>query len=152
MVRIARAAVSDISQLVELLQSLFVIEQDFAADPDRQRRGLMRLLRQPHDRAALFVARIGDAVAGMASGQLVMSTAEGEPSVWIEDVIVAEEFRGQGIGHALLRRVIDWSATHGATRAQLLADRDNAAAIAFYERAGLDKTNLIAFRLRWPLD
>ena len=32
-------------------------------------------------------------------------------------------------------------------RAQLLADRDNAAAIAFYRRVGLDTTNLIALRL-----
>ena len=147
MVQIARAAESDVAQLVELLQSLFAIEQDFAADPGRQQRGLMCLLRQPHDRAALFVARSGGEVAGMASGQLVISTAEGAPSVWIEDVIVAERFRGQGIGRALLRSVIDWSAAQGATRAQLLADLDNAAAIAFYQRAGLDPTNLVALRL-----
>jgi ribosomal protein S18 acetylase RimI-like enzyme len=147
MVRIARALESDIPQLLQLLQALFTIEQDFAADAACQQRGLKRLLAEPGDRAALFVARVGGDVAGMASGQLVISTAEGAPSVWIEDVIVAEHFRSRGIGRALLRSVLDWACAQGATRAQLLADRDNAAAIAFYRRVGLDTTNLIALRL-----
>ena len=147
MLRIERASRSDIAQLVGLLQSLFAIEQDFTGEPGRQQRGLMHLLREPHDRAAVLVARLGDDVAGMVSGQLVISTAQGGLSVWIEDLIVAEDCRGQGIGRALLRNVIDWAAAQGATRAQLLADRDNAAAIAFYQRVGLDTTKLIALRL-----
>lgn len=62
-------------------------------------------------------------------------------------VVVDETFRGQGVGRALLRGVIDWAVGRGATRAQVLADRDNAQAIAFYRHLGLDVTNPIALRL-----
>ena len=147
MVRIEQALASDIPQLLALLSSLFALEQDFAFDADRQRRGLDRLLSEPQDRATVLVARADDTVVGMVSGQIVISTAEGAPSVWIEDVVVAQTFRGRGIGRMLLRAVLDWAIAQGATRAQLLADSDNAAAIAFYRHLGLDLTHLIALRL-----
>ncbi len=147
MIRIEPALASDIPEMLKLLESLFAIERDFAFDVGCQRRGIERLLAEPRDRATLRVARENAALAGMASGQMVISTAEGAPSVWIEDVVIATAFRGRGIGRALLQGVLDWAAGHGATRAQLLADRDNAQAIAFHRRLGLQPTNLIALRL-----
>lgn len=147
MAHIERALTADIPELVELLRSLFALERDFAFDAGRQRRGLTRLLAEPADRATVLVARAHDTVCGMVSGQLVISTAEGAPSVWIEDLVVAQAFRGQGVGRALLRGVLDWAFASGATRAQLLADIDNAAAIAFYRHVGMDPTNLLALRL-----
>jgi GNAT superfamily N-acetyltransferase len=147
MIRIERALDTDIDELLQLLQALFAIESDFQFDAPRQRAGLERLLAEPADRAAVLVARGDGLVAGMASGQLVISTAEGAPSVWIEDVVVAQAFRGHGLGRALLEGVLDWAAALGATRAQLLADRDNADAIAFYRHLGLARTNLVALRL-----
>jgi GNAT superfamily N-acetyltransferase len=146
--RIERALEADIPALLSLLQSLFAIEKDFTADAQRQQRGLQALLRAPEDRAALLVARAGDAVLGMASGQLVISTAQGAPSVWVEDVIVAQEARGKGIGRALLNAIVAWARSKGATRAQLLADRNNSAALSFYAHYGLESTDLVALRLR----
>jgi GNAT superfamily N-acetyltransferase len=147
MIQIERALDADIGELLHLLQALFAIESDFRFDAARQRAGLARLLAEPADRAAVLVARADGSVVGMASGQLVISTAEGAPSVWIEDVVVAEAFRGRGIGRALLEGVLDWALEHGATRAQLLADIDNDKAIAFYRRLGLTRTHLVALRL-----
>ena len=147
MIRIEPALAPDIPELLKLLASLFAIERDFAFDAARQRRGLERLLAEPRDRSTVLLARENGAVAGMASGQMVISTAEGAPSVWIEDVVVATPFRGRGVGRALLRGVLDWAAGHGATRAQLLADRDNDQALAFYRHLGLERTNLVALRL-----
>lgn len=147
MVRVERALASDIPELIELLRTLFSLERDFAFDAGRQRRGLTRLLAEPRDRASVLVARDDGAIAGMVSGQLVISTAEGAPSVWIEDMVVAPAFRGRGIGRALLRGVTDWAVAQGASRAQLLADSDNTSALAFYRHLGLEPTNLVALRL-----
>jgi GNAT superfamily N-acetyltransferase len=83
----------------------------------------------------------------MCSGQLVYSTAEGAASVWIEDVVVAEAWRGRSIGRALLGSVLDWAAARGATRAQLLADLDNQPALDFYRKLGWAETRLGARRL-----
>ena len=147
MLQIERALETDIPALLDLLQSLFAIEKDFTFDVQQQRRGLQALIGAPKDRAMLLVARFDGAVAGMVSGQLVVSTAEGAPSVWIEDVVVAQDARGKGFGRALLDAIVEWARSQGATRAQLLADRNNPVALSFYAHCGWHATDLVALRL-----
>jgi len=145
-VTIASACEADIPELIGLLAVLFAIEQDFSPDPVKQRRGLAALLASPTGHIAIARDTTSRAV-GMATAQLVISTAEGAPSAWIEDVVVREDFRGQGLGRALLDAALDWARNQGAVRAQLLADLDNAPALAFYDRVGWRPTRLGARRL-----
>jgi GNAT superfamily N-acetyltransferase len=144
---IAPAGRDDLPALQSLLALLFVIESDFRPDAQRQRKGLALLLEEP-DRAAILVARHRThGVIGMASAQLVVSTAEGARSAWIEDVVVAEGFRGRGVASGLLAALLDWARERGATRAQLLADRGNAPALEFYRTLGWQPTQLGAWRI-----
>jgi GNAT superfamily N-acetyltransferase len=145
-VSIAPASEVDIPELIELLAVLFAIEQDFSPDTDKQRRGLAALLASSNGHIAIARDATSRAV-GMATVQLVISTAEGAPSAWVEDVVVREDLRGQGLGRALLESVLEWARAQGAVRAQLLADLDNAPALAFYERVGWQPTRLGARRL-----
>ena len=142
---VRRASSADVGRLAELLGELFTIEADFTPDPERQRAGLMLMLQDPRQRAVFVAERHGDAV-GMATGQLVISTAEGAPSAWIEDVIVSQHDRGRGVGQQLVAAVLAWAKSRGATRCQLLADRDNAPALAFYARLGWKTTSLVCLR------
>ncbi len=145
-VTITPARAEDVTALQSLLATLFSIEMDFHPDAERQRRGLEFLLADA-ERAVVMTARDSTgAVIGMASAQLVVSTAEGAYSVWIEDVIVAEGCRGRGIGVSLLGALLDWAQGKGATRAQLLADRTNVRALDFYRRLGWQSTQLGAWR------
>lgn len=145
--RITRAKRRDLPDLIGLLDSLFSIEQDFQPAAARQQRGLELLLRTPR-RALLLVARDGGGRAvGFASAQLVISTAEGALSAWVEDVIVAGDHRGQGLGRALIQRLLAWARQQGATRAQLLVDMDNLPALSFYDRLGWQPTRLGARRI-----
>ena len=82
--RIERATPADLDALVRLLGELFALEPAFQIDPDKQRRGLEMLLAKPRD-AAVLVARprVGASILGMATGQLVVSTAKGAPSLWV---------------------------------------------------------------------
>ena len=144
-VAIEPARSGDIPALLELLRALFAIESDFDFDAGKQARGLALLIERPG--ARVLVARNPDGIVGMASAQLVVSTAEGAFSAWIEDVCVAESARGAGIGRRLLAAALDWARAQGATRAQLLADLDNAPALAFYERLGWQATRLGARRI-----
>jgi len=140
------ARTSDIDALVGLLNALFSIEQDFSPNEAAQRRGLELLLANP-DRGQLFVARHPkEGVVGMVSAQLVISTAIGAPSAWIEDMVVHEPFRGQGIGKLLLDQVRAWAASKGAGRIQLLADADNAPALDFYRHLEWQPTRLFAWK------
>jgi GNAT superfamily N-acetyltransferase len=150
-VTIAPASEADIPELIDLLAVLFSIEQDFSPDPDKQRRGLATLLASPTGHIAIARDTTSRAV-GMATAQLVISTAEGAPSAWVEDVVVREDFRGKGLGRALLDAVLAWARSQGAVRAQLLADLDNAPALAFYDRVGWQPTRLGAWRRMLDID
>lgn len=143
---ITPAAEGDIPDLIELLAVLFSIEQDFTPDTDKQRCGLAALLASSGGHIAIARDQAARAV-GMATAQLVISTAEGAPSAWIEDVVVHEDWRGQGLGCALLDAVLAWARSQGAVRAQLLADLDNAPALAFYDKLDWQPTRLGARRL-----
>lgn len=141
------ATPADLPNLVALLHRLFAIEQDFQANPEKQIQGLTRLMASPA-MAHIAVARDGDGrVVAMVSAQLVISTAEGAPSAWIEDMVVAPEWQGQGVGRRVLAAVLAWAKDQGATRAQLLADLDNAPALAYYDHLGWQATRLGARRL-----
>lgn len=141
-VRAARA--EEVNQLVHLLGLLFTIEEDFCVDVEKQRNGL-RLLVEDH-RACVLVAEQDGQVIGMCTGQLVVSTAEGGPSVLVEDVVVVPEYRSQGVGRTLMNALAAWANSHGATRMQLLADKNNPPALAFYDRLGWTTTALICLR------
>jgi len=133
---INNAQMQDIPALVQLLNALFSIEQDFQPNETRQEIGLALIIQNPSN-AFIKVARDkeGD-VIGMVSAQLVISTSQGATSAWIEDMIVAENYRAQGIGKQLLSAVLQWAKDQGATRAQLLVDLDNDPAIGYYEHLG----------------
>jgi len=141
----------DMDALTELLGMLFTLETDFAAgaqDAVRQKSGLELMLLGTQ--RLVLVAEDKGSVAGMATAQLVVSTAEGGPSLLIEDVIVRPEAHGRGIGRALLARLEAWGVGLGATRLQLLADRDNTTALDFYRACGFASTNLVCLRRSLP--
>jgi len=130
--------------MVLLLRQLFAIEEDFSFDADRQLKGLELLLDSAN--GVIIVAVEKQAVVGMGSGQLVISTAEGGPSLLVEDVVVQPSRQGRGIGTRLLQTLGEWGAKRGAGRMQLLADRHNAVALDFYHRRSWQQTQLICLR------
>ena len=140
------ARTHDLDSLVELLRQLFAIEADFAFAPNSQRRGLALLIE--NERAAVLVAESDGQVVGMCTGQLTISTADGGPALLVEDVVVDQEHRGRGLGPRLLAALENWAANQGAARLQLLADRNNEAGLAFYEKLGWRRTELICLRKR----
>jgi GNAT superfamily N-acetyltransferase len=145
MLNIRLAASADIDAMVELIGGLYTLEPDNVFDADKARRGLRLLLGAP-DAAAVWVADRQGAVVGMCSAQLGISTVEGGPVAWVEDVVVAPALRGQGIGRRLLEAVAAWATRRGLSRLQLLADRDNDAARAFYTRLDWRATRLVCLR------
>lgn len=145
-VLVRRAGRGDIGALTNLLKTLFNIEEDFTFDQARQQRGLQLLLENPA--SCVLVAQINGTVGGMCSSQLTISTAEGSLALLVEDVVIEKEWHALGIGRQLLDGIAQWAAEHGAYRMQLLADRQNAEALKFYNRLGWEQTQLICLRKR----
>lgn len=144
--KIRRAQPGDMDRLTSLLKLLFAIEADFTFDEKRQQQGLNLLLQS--NTCCIMVADIGGEVVGMCTGQLLISTAEGGPALWVEDVVVAEEYRRQGIGSMLLDGLAEWAREQGAFRMQLLADLTNKAGLDFYCNKGWQQTQCICLR-KW---
>ena len=141
------ATAADLDAMAGLLGELFALEADFKPDRARQLAALRWILDHPaHGR--LFVARDGGRVVGMANALVSISTAEGGPVLILEDVILAASHRGGGHGRRLVEHVLAWARSQGMSRATLLADRDNAAALAFYERLGFAESAMAVRRRR----
>jgi ribosomal protein S18 acetylase RimI-like enzyme len=142
--KIRAARMDDIDQLVSLLSVLFSIEKDFEVRPALQRAGLHLLLGSPT--ALVLVAESAEKVVGMVTLQVVVSTAEGGLSGLVEDFVVLREFRGRGVGSALMRRLEQLARRFGLSRIQLLADKTNEPALAFYTGRQWFRTSMEAWR------
>lgn len=143
-VHIRPARQQDIDEMVLLLKSLFATKTDFQFDPANQVAALELLLTS--DNCLILVAERGDQIVGMCCGQTVISTAEGGLALLVEDVVVRQEMRGKGIGHKMMRTLAAWATSRNISRMQLLVDRNNDPAIAFYDKYGWQSTQLICLR------
>jgi len=144
--RIESAQPRDLPAMAGLLGLLFTQEAEFQADPARQLRGLRCILQDPAQ-GQLLVARDGEAVVGMVSLLWSVSTALGGPVAWLEDLVVAEESRGQGVGKALLAAAVGRGRTRGLLRITLLTDGDNVKAQALYAAQGFEASPMVPMRL-----
>jgi GNAT superfamily N-acetyltransferase len=144
---IENAKTQDIPSLIALLDTLFRIEADFEADVAKQTKGLTLLI-NASEYGVIKVAKNQEGqVIGMVSAQLVISTAQGSPSAWIEDMVIKEAYRGEGVGKALLDEALVWAKNKGATRAQLLVDTENTSALGYYAHLGWESTQLQARKI-----
>jgi GNAT superfamily N-acetyltransferase len=135
-IKIENANNADIPALVLLLDELFSIEQDFQPNQAFQTVGLELILNSAKTAVIKVAKTMEGAVIGMVSGQIVISTSQGSPSVWVEDMIVSQQYRAKGVGKRLLESLLEWAKQHGATRAQLLVDLDNLPAVGYYNHLG----------------
>lgn len=141
------AGSADLDAMAGLLGDLFALEADFTPDRDKQLAALRWILDRPaHGR--LFVLRDEGRVVGMANALISISTAEGGPVLVLEDVAIKAGHRGGGHGRRLVEHVLAWAAAEGMSRVTLLADRDNVAALAFYERIGFEKSAMVVRRFK----
>lgn len=76
-------------------------------------------------------------IVGMALFYPRYSTWKG-PTIHLEDLMVQEEFRGQGVGTALYRSVLSFAKARGVKRVNWEVLNWNTPAIDFYEKSGAD--------------
>ena len=147
MVTIEPATLADLAQLADLLAVLFAQEEEFAPDRARQERALAMIIAAPR-LGTILVAREEGQLLAMVSLLYTVSTAEGGPVCWLEDLVVRAPRRGQGIGARLLGQALAVARAQGCTRITLLTDRVNDRARRFYARHGFGESPMLAMRLR----
>ena len=146
MIRIEQATTEHIPQMAELLAVLFSEEVEFRPDRQKQiRRAADDRLRA--ERGNIFVATEEDEVVGMVSLLFTVSTAQGAPACWLEDMVLRPEYRGKGIGTRLLDHAVAYAKSHGFTRITLLTDGVSEKSIHFYERHGFQRSEMVPMRM-----
>jgi ribosomal protein S18 acetylase RimI-like enzyme len=82
----------------------------------------------------VFVARDGGKVIAFMSLQVYRG--EDPPYVYFDDISVTAEYRGQGIGTALIKTAEEYAAQTGIPAVVFHVEKNNTQAFSLYERLG----------------
>ena len=94
--------------------------------------------------STLLIARSGDEIAGTLT--LVMFPIPTGFRAWIEDVIVDQAARGQGIGETLTLEALNLAKAAGARTVDLTSRPSREAAGRLYERVGFESRSTRFYR------
>ena len=147
--RVEPATVEDLPALADLLHELFSKESDFRPDQVRQMRGLKLIIEQPN-KGRIFVLRSYGKLLGMINLLFTISTAEGGAVIILEDLIVVQDHRSEGLGAQLLTYALDFARQKDFLRITLLTDRLDEAAKKFFQRHGFSESGMVP--MRWLLN
>ena len=133
---IRKARSTDVPSLFNLIKELAVYEKE----PDGVQITPETLLTHgfgPNPSFTCFVADLNGEVVGMALVYFKFSTWAGK-SLYLEDLIVTQTVRGQGVGKALLDQVIQFGHDNQVNRIDWVVIDWNESAIAFYKSYGAE--------------
>lgn len=125
---------TDMPAVLELINELAAFENE----PEAVEVTVDQLEKYGFSKHALFkcfVAETDDEIVGMALFYPRFSTWKGE-TIHLEDLIVKEKHRGEGIGKSLLEAVIMYAQRHETKRVEWVVLDWNTSAIKFYENYG----------------
>jgi GNAT superfamily N-acetyltransferase len=136
-IAIRQATAADVSQILTFIRAL----AEYEREPDAVRATEADLLRDGFGPNPFYFCLIADAdgaPAGFALYFYNYSTWLGRPGLYLEDLFVLPEFRGLGIGKALLQKVAAIAVEKGCLRLQWEVLGWNTPAIDFYAAMGAE--------------
>jgi len=134
---IRTATEADVPQILRFIRALAEFERDPGA-VEATVEGLLRDGFGPQPMYSCLMAEEDGRAAGFALYFFNYSTWLGRPGLYLEDLFVSPEFRGLGIGKALLQRVAAIAVEKGCKRLQWEVLDWNTPAIDFYRAMGAE--------------
>ena len=125
-IEIKRLRLDDIGALAHIAPGVFddpiawERAREFLADP----------------RHHLIVAIHDGTIVGFVSAVHYVHPDKSQPELWINEVGVADGYRGQGIGKAIVRETLNVGRRLGCAEAWVLTERSNEAAMRLYASSG----------------
>lgn len=134
-----RAATSaDLPLILEFIRGLAAYEK-LLDEVEATEEKLRATLFGPRPAAECVLAFADDAPAGFAIFFTNYSTFLAKPGLYLEDLFVKPEFRGQGLGKALLLHLAKLANARGCGRMEWTVLDWNQPAIDFYESLGAER-------------
>jgi GNAT superfamily N-acetyltransferase len=86
--------------------------------------------------AKVLFAEVASNAVGFASYYFRYSSFKAQPSLWLDDLYVENAMRSQGVGKALMAKLIEIAQTQNCSHLAWNAWKDNDRAVSFYHRIG----------------
>ena len=145
MMELSRGAIADVGNMLDLLMELFIQEEEFCFDRELSKKAVIEILSDTQ-LGEILVAKKGAKVIGMVTLLRTVSTALGQPVLLLEDMIVGEQYRDQGVGSSLIKYAKSIAEELKCGRISLLSDHINKDAHRFYGKNGFSRSNMVTFR------
>lgn len=132
-ISILKATPDDMPAVLDLINELARYEKE----PDAVKITEKTLIENgfsKHPLFTCFVAKVDNTVVGMALCYYRFSTWDGK-SLHLEDLVVKESFRGQGIGQKLYDQVMIFGSENDVNRVEWVVLDWNTNAIEFYKKS-----------------
>ncbi len=132
--QVRKAAKKDMPSVLSLIQQLAVYERE----PNAVEVTVEDLERDGFGKNPLFNCFVAEAegeIVGMALFYFRYSTWKGK-TIHLEDLIVNEAYRGNGIGFQLYKKVMEFAAENNLKRVEWVVLDWNTPAINFYKNTG----------------
>ncbi|MDA1185715.1 MAG: GNAT family N-acetyltransferase [Acidobacteria bacterium] len=134
-VLIRPAEVEDVAVILKLITELAEYER-LASEVEATEADLRASLFGPTPRAEAIVAEVGGDAVGFALWFHNYSTFLARPGLYLEDLFVRSQWRGRGVGGALLRHLARIAVERGCGRMEWSVLDWNEQAIGFYRSIG----------------
>jgi GNAT superfamily N-acetyltransferase len=136
-ISIREAAEADLPAILRLYAQPEIDDGDVL--PLDAARSIFRQFRR-YPRYTLYAAEHDGRIAGSYAFLVMHNLGHlGAPSAIVEDVVVAPELHGQGIGQAMMRHAVAEARHHGCYKLMLSSNARRERAHAFYEALGFER-------------
>ena len=145
-VEIAPVSVEEFEQLLPLIaayQRFYEVEE---IDEGRNRAFFRRFL-GPSEDGLLLGARLEGRLVGYACLYWHFSSLEATESVLMNDLYVAEQARGAGVGRALIEATAEVARERGVPSIEWSTAPDNHTAQRLYDSTGADRSQWVAYEI-----
>jgi GNAT superfamily N-acetyltransferase len=149
------ASVADVSEILALIHQKAAF--DDSIDPDcttlqATEEKLRHTLFNDTPFARVILVRTTEKAIGFALYYFQYSSFAAQPSIWLDDLYLEPEARGQGIGKALMIELAKVAQAHHCTHIAWTASKKNSNGIRFYQKLGAEvvgkKAKVLCFQAK----
>lgn len=149
-VRVRPAVSSDAKTIVHFVRELARFEKEPLENVHLDEETVLKHAFGERPRFEVLIAEAAGTPVGMVLFFENFSTWTARPGIWVEELFVEKQFRGQGTGSRLIKAVFELAKSRGCGRVELAVLDWNPAA-DFYSSQGFEQLNEWAI-YRAPVD
>jgi len=146
--KIERVKKEELPRLVEIYLKAYEGLEEYAYTHPEDVKSYLNWLWN-RDSEGFFVAKVGDKIVGFVAGDANWFSKREKKQVGaIHEIVVLPEYQGQGIGKALMEKVLSYFKEKGLDTAELWVGDENERAHEFYKRLGFQSDGRYNYWIR----